>query len=549
MVIMKFLQFLLGGPTGIPTDSSASFSEFKISIEETYEDQFNGYSIGEFQVLDRLDSQFDGFTRVFSLTSEGNPISIKSSPESNIEVDQTLIIFVNDVLQVPGLSYSFEGGSQVIFNEAPKGPGSGVPKGDTSRVLFYKGAGDIDVQFTEILETVKPGDTLDINHNVELGQPITLDEDIRVVTGITTLDSVKTNQYPGPGISIDQTVSRPVTWCKQKVDKVINGQFIGKDREKYEPSIYPASFLTKAVSISTTFTYVDNVRPLFDANNESTLRSFQNKVTLISQKPTVSAAGTAIVSTAGTVSSINVTSGGSGYDFIPTVTIAAPSGITTSQAIGVATVTGGVVTGVTITGMGTDYNTPPLVMIQPPKISKEEISITDYKGDYGIIVGLGSTSVGSQKQLFFDTFIPVDSFMRNSSLVGTGITISGVTAGDHIVIKDTFISIGGTFASNVGVATTALDCVYEVASGITTVVQLVGYSTSVVRITCNVDGYGSGIAHTSGYFLGNYSWGKLEFGERVEPTSFDFFGENGVTGISTSGLVQRTVPLKFKNYS
>ena len=384
---------------------------------------------------------------------------------------------------------------------------------------------------------------------MELGQPITLDEDIRVVTGITTLDSVKTNQYPGPGISIDQTVSRPVTWCRQKVDKVINGQFIGKDREKYEPSIYPASFLTKAVSISTTFTYVDNVRPLFDANNESTLRSFQNKVTLISQKPTVSAAGTAIVSTAGTVSSINVTSGGSGYDFIPTVTIAAPSGITTSQAIGVATVTGGVVTGVTITGMGTDYNTPPLVMIQPPKISKEEISITDYKGDYGIIVGLGSTSVGSQKQLFFDTFIPVDSFMRNSSLVGTGITISGVTAGDHIVIKDTFISIGGTFASNVGVATTALDCVYEVASGITTVVQLVGYSTSVVRITCNVDGYGSGIAHTSGYFLGNYSWGKLEFGERVEPTSFDFFGENGVTGISTSGLVQRTVPLKFKNYS
>ena len=545
----EILTIPIGGPTGIPTDPSLTFNEFKISIEQTYEDQFNGYSVGEFQVLDRFDDQFDGLTRVFSLTSGGNPISIKSSTESNVEVDQTILIFINDILQVPRVSYSFEGGSQIIFNEAPKGPGSGVPKGDTSRVLFYKGAGDIDVQFTEILETVKPGDTLDINHNVELGQPITLDEDIRVVTGITTLDSVKTNQYPGPGISIDQTVSRPVTWCRQKVDKVINGQFIGKDREKYEPSIYPASFLTKAVSISTTFTYVDNVRPLFDANNESTLRSFQNKVTLTSQKPTVSAAGTAIVSTAGTVSSIDVTSGGSGYDFIPTVTIAAPSGITTSQAIGVATVTGGVVTGVTITGMGTDYNTPPLVMIQPPKISKEEISITNYKGDYGIIVGLGSTSVGSQKQLFFDTFIPVDSFMRNSSLVGTGITISGVTAGDHIVITDTFISIGGTFASNVGVATTALDCVYEVASGITTVVQLVGYSTSVVRITCNVDGYGSGIAHTSGYFLGNYSWGKLEFGERVGPTSFDFFGENGVTGISTSGLVQRTVPLKFKNYS
>ena len=545
----EVLTIPAGGPTGIPTDSSLSFSEFKISIEQTYEDQFNGYSVGEFQILDRFDDQFDGFTRVFSLTSGGNPISIKSSPESNIEVDQTLLIFVNDILQVPGLSYSFEGGSQVIFNEAPKGPDSGVPKGDTSRVLFYKGAGDIDVQFTEVLKTVKPGDTLNINHNAELGQPNTLDEDIRVVTGITTLDSVKTNQYPGPGISIDQTVSRPVTWCRQKIDKVINGQFIGKDREKYEPNIYPASFLTKAVSISTTITYVDNIRPLFNANNESTLRDFQNNVTLTSQNPTSSATGTAVVSTSGTISSINITSGGSGYDFTPTVTIAAPSGITTSQATGIATVTSGIVTGISITGVGTGYDTPPLVIIQPPKISREKLSIINYSGDYGIIVGLGSTNVGLQKQLFFDTFIPVDSYMRNNSLVGTGITISGIGTGDHIVIKDTFISIGGTFASNVGVATTALDCVYEVVSGITTVVEFVGYSTSVVRITCNVDNYGSGIAHTSGYFLGNYSWGKIEFSERVNPISFEFFGENGVTGISSSGLVQRTIPLKFKNYS
>jgi hypothetical protein len=279
------------------------------------------------------------------------------------------------------------------------------------------------------------------------------------------------------------------------------------------------------------------------------LRDFQNNVTLTSQNPTSSATGTAVVSTSGTISSINITSGGSGYDFTPTVTIAAPSGITTSQATGIATVTSGIVTGISITGVGTGYDTPPLVIIQPPKISREKLSIINYSGDYGIIVGLGSTNVGLQKQLFFDTFIPVDSYMRNNSLVGTGITISGIGTGDHIVIKDTFISIGGTFASNVGVATTALDCVYEVVSGITTVVEFVGYSTSVVRITCNVDDYGSGIAHTSGYFLGNYSWGKIEFSERVNPISFEFFGENGVTGISSSGLVQRTIPLKFKNYS
>ena len=107
-------------------------------------------------------------------------------------------------------------------------------------------------------------------------------------------------------------------------------------------------------------------------------------------------------------------------------------------ATGIATVTSGIVTGISITGVGTGYDTPPLVIIQPPKISREKLSIINYSGDYGIIVGLGSTNVGLQKQLFFDTFIPVDSYMRNISLVGTGITISGISTGDHIVIKDTF---------------------------------------------------------------------------------------------------------------
>ena len=68
--------------------------------------------------------------------------------------------------------------------------------GDTSKVLFYKGSGDIDVIFTDIVETVKVGDTLDID-NFPPSQGILFDEDVRTVTGINTLDSVQTNVYPG----------------------------------------------------------------------------------------------------------------------------------------------------------------------------------------------------------------------------------------------------------------------------------------------------------------------------------------------------------------
>ena len=66
-----------------------------------------------------------------------------------------LIVLYNNILQVPGEGYQFEGGSTIIFPEPPK-------SGDTCEILFYKGNGDVDVQDIDILETVKKGDTLQI---------------------------------------------------------------------------------------------------------------------------------------------------------------------------------------------------------------------------------------------------------------------------------------------------------------------------------------------------------------------------------------------------
>ena len=72
---------------------------------------------------------------------------------------------------------------------------------------------------------------------------------------------------------------------------------------------------------------------------------------------------------------------------------------------------------------------------------------------------------------------------------------------------------------------------------------------SLIPEKCDVGTYGSGITHTQRPFMGNYSWGKIVFEERTNTKSFDSYNDNGVIGISTSGLVQRTASLKFKNYT
>lgn len=63
----------------------------------------------------------------------------------------------------------------------------------------------------------------------------------------------------------------------------------------------------------------------------------------------------------GSLVSISVTGGGTGYGSTPTVVIGAPVGAGGVQATATATVSGGVVTGVTITNPGSGYTTAPAV--------------------------------------------------------------------------------------------------------------------------------------------------------------------------------------------
>ena len=72
-----------------------------------------------------------------------------------------------------------------------------------------------------------------------------------------------------------------------------------------------------------------------------------------------------------------------------------------------------------------------------------------------------------------------------------------------------------------------------------------------INTTSNV-GIGTYTVYTGGisssFYFGSYSWGKIDLGSRTNPISLNFYGSNGVGGISTSGIIRRVAPLKINNY-
>ena len=535
-----------GGALGIPT--SAGFNEFQITIQETFNDKFNGWTIGELQVLDNIADLFDGETVVFALKSNEELVSINSGKGSNINVADALLVFVNDILQVPGEGYQFKGGSLITFTEAPK-------VGDTCKILFYRGTGSVDVSETDILETVKVGDDLTIGYDSYIGQPATFQETARTVSEINSTDFVTTNPYYGPGNTADETLIRPVVWCRQTEDRIINGKEVAKDRIHYEPRINPFAYLIQPVGVGTTIVSVDNIRPFFNPINENNISlDFQNNVTFISQETQVSASATAVVSGLGTISSIVISDGGIGYVSAPTVTIQNPVGLgTTTRASATASITAGIVTSITMTGPGTGYTSVPLVLIETPTFTKESNSVTTYEGDSGIIIGVTTTNVGVTTGIVLDLYIPEDSFFRDITVVGLT-TISGIQSGYYLSVYNSNVGDGVTSldstGAQVGVGTTCLDNIYEVISVSIGQTNAPGIGlTYVAKATVSVGDYNglSGIGNSNYY--GNYSWGRITLPERSKSKEYNAYLDSGSAGITTGTIVQRTNTLKYLNYT
>ena len=550
-----------GGQAGILTDANKVVKDFELTVLDTFNDSFAGFTFGELEKLNTFEDLFDGVRKNFPLTktigASATPITLRSAKGSPIRVEDNCLVFLNDILQVPRESYVFNGGSQITFSEAPKSD-------DKLRIYYYRGS-DHDVVDVDILETVKTGDRLTINKYPDIGLDDVFQQEPRTVTGITTSDTVTTNTYIDAGITTVRTLQRPVTWKKQIQDVVVNNIGIGKDRVELEPNIRPTAYLIKSVSAGSTEVFVDSAVPLF--NQVDDIGEVKQGVLILDRTTKTGVAATAIVSGTGGISTVSISNGGSGYTVAPHVSIGITAGIgtvhagigtTTTNATAVATVSGvGTISAITITNAGAGYtNTnPPLVLVEPEKVTQDKLSSIKYEGDFGEIVGIGTSTVaGIGTALQLDLFIPKDSVLRDTSVMPSAVTVSGIASGYYFTVFDSNVGSGLTSYENavgtsiVGIGTSFIDNIYKVHSaknitgdayGIGTTV---GINTTLRRVTVSVSST-EGIGIGSGFF-GRFSWGRLHDFVKDDTSTFTAINTDGITGIKTGPVIIRTRDLK-----
>jgi len=237
-------------------------------------------------------------------------------------------------------------------------------------------------------------------------------------------------------------------------------------------------------------------------------------------------------------------------------TIHSGIGITmNTNATGVVVISGlGTVSSVTITNAGAGYtNTnPPIVMIESEPQTDDTLSSVKYEGDFGIITGIGTTSVVgiATTGLTFDLFIPLDSPLRKSSIMTTPITSSGIKTDYYFVVFNSNTGSGLTAYENasgtttVGIGTSFIDNIYKVMSVQNVSGSAIGVGvTTLTRVTVSVSSTAN-VSLGSSQNFGEYSWGRLHDFVKSDTKEFSVIKNNGVTGIITGPVIIRTRDLK-----
>ena len=209
-------------------------------------------------------------------------------------------------------------------------------------------------------------------------------------------------------------------------------------------------------------------------------------------------------------------------------------------------------------------------MIEPEDVTQDELSNIKYDGDFGHIVGIATTAVaGIGTALQLDLFIPENSILRDASVVGTAITVSGIQTGYYFTAFETNVGSGVTSYESaignddgvVGAGTIHIDNIYKVhsAKNITGPALLsTGVdNTTLRRVTVSVDNLedvvrpvGSATSNRmlNGLYYGKYSWGRLHDFVKKDTKTFTAVTHDGVTGIKTGPVIIRTSDLK-ESYS
>lgn len=513
-------------PVGLVTayGLSSPISEFKLTILDVFTDSFSAFQFGELDYIDSIGKYQNNTRTRFPLYYNGELLSFEKDPNDVdsqlIDFDSLLVIFINGVLQQPKVSYQFEGGTSFTFTEPPKTE-------DNISIYFYKGSSE-DSQKISVLQVLKEGDEIGVLSNNNY-PGITTSQNTRVITDIATSDTIETNLYTLQGI--DDNIQKPLSWTKQKSDKIINGYVISKSRETIESQIYPTSKIIKDIKSTDNEIFLDSVG-LF--NYEGGALGELDGIIISGLADPVSANVTAVVSTSGTIQSLNINNAGSGYiSTSVNVSIAPPPasivgfGATLAVSIGTpATASISVVNGSlsipTITNPGSGYtnSNPPQVLVPLPNPIYENITnISGIVGTSGNITGIATTvGIGTNLAIKFTL-----SSVSNLS-IGYPIYIFNTNVGNGVT------SIIDSNSKVIGIGTTCLDNIYYIS----------GISTSVGIITCNIHSQSSvvGIA-TTGLSVGKFSWGKISGFTRSSPVSIGVSGFTINSGLTTFPTIQR----------
>lgn len=222
-------------PVGILTGINYTASNsLKIKINEVHNDAFSAWNIGELRKLDDLSSFVNGTRKIFTLTEtidgESQPISLETEKGSPIQLKYNILVFLNDVLQIPDSSYTFNRGTKIKFSEAPA-------VGSTLKVYVYLGSPN-DTELVNIDPPIEIGDTLNIKKDLFNSSPV--EQFDRTVKEILTSDTLQTEMYGKKGLSDSSSQLRSISWTPQKSDIILGGGFVNKSRLSlnYKVGIY-----------------------------------------------------------------------------------------------------------------------------------------------------------------------------------------------------------------------------------------------------------------------------------------------------------------------
>ena len=231
-------------------------------------------------------------------------------------------------------------------------------------------------------------------------------------------------------------------------------------------------------------------------------------------------------------------------------------------------------------------------MIEPESVTQDTLTSIKYDGDFGDIVGIATTAVsGIGTALQLDLYIPDTSILRDTSVMSSAVTVSGIQTGYYFTAFKTNVGNGVTSYESgigndngvVGAGTVHIDNIYKVidVKNITGPALLstgVG-NTTLRRVTVSVDnledivrpvGVGTtqsivistnGITTTfatvvnpyvsdtggngvSPLYYGKFSWGRLHDFIKEETSAFTAITNDGITGIKTGPVIIRTRDLK-----